>query len=159
MGTPARNLIIENVATTLAGITVAGGYKTTVATVSRVIKNWNDVLSSEFPLVCFAFPREVIAQRPFGLMEMRLRGHVIGHVNTGTDALRSDLLSNLQDDIIAVLNVDPTRNGNAVSTSIGQPAGDGETDEGDPDTMDTRGSTGTLVLPIEVFYERTVNQS
>lgn len=158
MGTPARNLIIENVATTLAGITVAGGYKTTVTTVSRVIKNWNDVLSSEFPLVCFAFPKENIVHQPFGLLEVKLRGHIIGHVNTGTDALRSDLLSNFQDDIIAILQIDTTRGRNAISTTIGGQA-DAETDEGDPDTMDTRGGTGTLVLPVEIFYQRTVNQS
>ncbi len=157
MATPTRNLIIENVATTLANITTGNGYKTDVTTVSRVIKNWDDVKSSEFPWVGFAFPRENIVHRPFGLVECRLRGHVVGHVNTGTDALRSDLLSNLQDDIIAVLWVDPTRGGYAVSTTLGGTAGDAETDEGDPDTIDTKGGTGTLVLPIECFYERTVN--
>lgn len=156
MATPPRNLITADIAATLATITVANGYKTTVQTVDRVIKNWSEIGTEEFPWVGFCFPREQLTERVFGMVDVRMQGVIVGHINTGTDLTRSNLLGNLQDDLIAALHVDCTRGGNAITTLL---KGDSENDEGDSATMDHRGGTGSLVLRFEVFYERTVQKS
>lgn len=155
MGTPARKLILDNLATVLAGITVANGYKTTVVTVERVLKDWGTVGAQQMPWLGFAPGKETFEHQPCGVIKTTLELKLVGHINASTDAARCTALSNLVDDVIAALNVDTTRGDNAVVTTVV----DSETDEGDPDTLDSRGGSGSVVLTVRVLYFRTTGAS
>lgn len=156
MATPARKNIIDNVITTLTAITTAGGYKTTVDTVARVAKDWASVGENEMPWLGIKVGKETFVYRStFGLIDVKLPIQIVGHVIATSDTSRSEKLNNLLDDVIAALSSDPTRDNNAVTTTI---LG-GETDEGDPDTADSRGGSGSFVLDVEIFYQRTTSSS
>ena len=75
--------------------------------------------------------------------------HIIGHVANGTPEEKRERLNDLIDDLFAALNVDTTRNGNAVMTTVVK----SETDEGDPE------SDGTLVMQIDVVFMRTTGST
>lgn len=155
MATPARNLILENIATVLATITTANGYKTEIGTVERTVKDWDSVGAGEMPWLGFMPRRERIAHDSFEGMNITMPVSIVGHVNASTDALRSDLISDLEDDVIKALQTDTTRDGNAVMTTFTE----AESDEGDPDTIDSRGGSGSFEMVAEIFYLRTTSGS
>ena len=129
MATPSRKLIVDNIKTTLEGITVAGGYKTTVAKVEVLAKTWLQVAEVVRPWLGIV-PKETMYQHlPGGLVRSTFKIDIIGHVIKGTYAEKRERLANLLDDQWAALNVDDTRGSNAVSTFITE----SETDEGAPE--------------------------
>jgi len=151
MATPARKLILDNIKTTLAAILVSGGYKTTVVTVERVIRDWGDVAAALRPWIGFMPRVEQFQFLPGGQIRVVMPVIIVGQVSGTTVDNKHSLLSNLHDDIVAALGVDPTRGGNAVNTLITQI----EDDTGDPDTVDSQGRSGLLEVTAEVHYMRT----
>lgn len=151
MATPNRNLILEDIATSLGAIDGTGSFTSTVTTVERVIKDWQSVGAQEMPWLGFAPIRTAYTMMPFGQIECTMDVTIVGIAQASTDSTRSDTISELVDDVIYALGIDATRGGNAVSTSIVSC----ETDEGDPDTMDSRGGTCGFVMGIQVRYDRT----
>jgi len=147
MATPARRLILQNLATTLAGITTGNGYKTTVTTVEAVAKSFADTASGEKPWIGIYPQREALEYEHSGSIRVTLTCLLICHVTGITADSRASLLNDLLDDVIGVLGVDTTRGANAVMTKLVST----ETDEGDPDAY----GQGSMVINCEVVYFRT----
>lgn len=153
MGTPNRQLIIDNIKTTLESITVANGYKTTVHTVEILVENWETVGGNERPWIGFKPNSQTIETMPFNTMRARLPFSLVAHVNTASKALTKTALDNLHDDIIAALLSDITRGGNACFTTITSH----DDDIGNSDSTDSRGVGGTLRVEFEVVYFRNIS--
>lgn len=151
MATPARKLILNNLQTTFEGITVAGGYKTTIVKVQALARGYADVKTGERPFIGYVPQAEQVEYQPFNRIRCTLNVSVIGHVNGNSQSDRSTKLNNLIDDLIAALNEDPTRGSNAINTKLVQ----FETDEGDPDG---RGD-GSVLAQVQIQYERSVSSS
>jgi len=151
MGTPARKNILDNISTTLSTITTGNGYNTTVVTVEAVGKTWADVGSGAKPWIGYAPVRESFEYFPGDQIRVVLSVTLIAHMSGTTQSDRSTKLNNLLDDMIAVFNVDTTRNGNAISTTITTV----ETDEGSPDAN----GFGSMVVNMDIAYIRTQSAS
>lgn len=153
MATPTRNLILENIAEVLAGITKVSGYKSTITGVDRFIRNWDDIGQSELPRLCFKPGRTRYQHQPGQMVRAVMPVQIVGHALARDGDEASDTLSDLEDDVWAALNADPYRGTNdeeepnAISTTITE----GETTEGDPDNN----GIGTFELVAEVVYFRT----
>ena len=149
MSTPSRQNIVSNLKTTLETITTSNGYDTDIATVQILAKSWLQVPQQIRPWLGIV-PQETNYQYlPNGIIRSVFVVDIIGHVANGTADQKRSRLSGLIDDLFAALNVDTTRNGNAVMTTVVS----SETDEGDPE------SDGTLVLRINVVYMRTTGST
>jgi hypothetical protein len=152
VATPSRNLILEDIASTLAYITVAHGYATTVTTVERTVKGWDRIGIQAMPWLGLQIENETFEHHACS-EEIRsvLSVAIVGHINAATQALRADAIAALQDDIIAAMNVDQTRGGNATTTLLTS----AESDESDPDAIDSKGGQGTLIVRFDIVYYRT----
>lgn len=155
MGTPRRSDILSNVQSVLSGITTGNGYKTTVHTVGAVVKEWASVGAQELPWVGVKPGKETFEHQPFGVLIVTLPIEIVCIVAAANDTARYSALGNLIDDVIAALSADTTRGGYAISTSLAED----ETDEGDPDTQNSGGGTGAMVVRVSVRYERTIAKS
>lgn len=156
MTTPARELILDNVNAVLATISIANGYKTDVETVARTLVSWSDIGAAQMPWVGFApINQSSVEYKPNQLLKVRMPVTVVGHVNVLAGELKTQALAKLEDDIIAVVNLDTTRGGNAIRTNWQGT----QTDEGSTDSDDHRGGSGTLVMSFEVLYERSVSST
>tara|TARA_R110002020_G_scaffold171937_3_gene362049 strand:+ start:1641 stop:2102 length:462 start_codon:yes stop_codon:yes gene_type:complete len=151
MGTPVRKDIVSNIGSVLATITTDNGYKTTVVTVEAVGKTWADVGSGAKPWIGYAPVRESFEYFPGSQIRVVLNVTIIAHISGTTQADRATKLNDLLDDIIAALNLDTTRGGKAIATTITTV----ETDEGSPDAN----GFGSMVLTVDVPYIRTLSAS
>lgn len=151
MAVPARRLILQNLATTLAGITTGNGYKTTVVKVETVARSFADTVVSEKPWVGIYPQRESLVYEHSGSIRVTLTCLLICHIAGDTVDDRASTLNDLLDDVIGVLGVDTTRGANAVMTRLTSV----ETDEGDPDAY----GHGSMVIHSEVVYFRTDTSS
>jgi hypothetical protein len=149
MATPSRKLIIDNLKTTLESITVANGYNSTVNTVEVLAKTWLQVSEVVRPWLGIVPQETKYEYLPAGLVRSTMQISVIGHVPNGTYAEKRDRLADLLDDLFAAVNVDTTRAGNAVSTTVSS----AETDEGAPE------AEGTIVIDLNVVYMRTTGST
>ena len=86
---------------------------------------------------------------------MRLPVTIVGHVSVRSGEAKTEALAKLEDDIIAAINADTTRGGNAIRTNWQGT----QTDEGNTDSDDHRGGSGTLVMAFDVLYQRSVNST
>ena len=80
---------------------------------------------------------------------------IVGHVSVVAGELKTQALAKIEDDIIAVINADTTRDGNAIRTNWKGT----QTDEGNTDSNDHRGGSGTLVMAFDILYQRSVNST
>jgi len=151
MGTPARKNILDNVETVLGTITTGNGYKTTLAAVEPFAKGWGDMGTGSKPFVGFSPGAERFEFLPGNQIRVRMDLVLTCHVSGSTQSARSVALNNLLDDLIAALNLDTTRGGHAVSTTITQT----ETDEGSPDAN----HEGSMLVRAEVVYFRNTSSS
>lgn len=156
MATPARKLILDDIFDTLSLIGTRATDKTAPRTISRTIKEWETSGGAEArPWIGFKPARETTQHRPFGLADCRLTIDLVGHVNGHHADERTAALNDLMDDVWAALSADVTRGRNAIDTQVKQTV----TDEGDPDTIDSRGGGGSFVMVIEVLYQRSTGAS
>jgi hypothetical protein len=146
-----RETILDRFGALLATITVANGYKTTVVTVERLIKDWTGVSASQRPWIGYMPRQATYEHNSFNSMHVTLPVMVYAHVSAATVAARDTAVLKLHDDILAAIMSDPTMNQNAIDTTVVLD----ESDIGDPDTIDMGGVGGTLTLTFNVLYERT----
>ena len=151
MATPTRRLILQNVSTVLNTITTGNGYKTTVTKVEALGKSWATVKPGEKPWLGIVPQRETYNHQPGSLMRVTLSMLIIAHVTGTTQDDRASKLNDLLDDIIAAMNLDTTRNSNAIHTTLKNV----ETDEGAPDGD----GDGSMVASFDIVYLRTTAQS
>ncbi len=154
MGTPNRSSIATNLLTTLEGITIANGYNTDIIKAEGVLRAWDDPLKK--PWIGF-----LLGLTPFGYQKGdRIRATmsltIASHIAVPGAVAKSLALSNLDDDIIAAVNLDTTRGGFAVSSTILS----SWSDDGDPDSDDqSEPGSGTVIQEWEIVYYRTSGQS
>jgi len=123
MANSNRKLIIDNVVSTLAGLTTVGGYNFNVGEAKRGFKHFNAVPEDKFPAFYVAGADE--KRRNHSQREFRsdLLVSIVGYVRTAdasnTEALEQDL-DNLIEDATKALMLDVTRGGYAVTTEIGE---------------------------------------
>jgi len=151
MGTPARRLILQNVKTALAAISVSNGYKTNIATCEALGKSWATVKPGQKPWVGIVPQRESYQYQPGSLMRVTLSLIIIGHVSGTTQDDRASKLNDLLDDFIKALSTDTTRGSYAIHTTLSQV----ETDEGAPDGD----GDGSMVTTFNVVYLRNLSGS
>ncbi len=155
MATPVRKNILDALVDLFEDITVANGYKTTLATVARTVKDWGTWGAQEAPALGMKPGKEAFTYEP-GQLLVKLPIELGVYLVATSDTERSTKLNNVLDDVIAALESDPTLGvAGVIETNI---LG-GETDEGDPDTADSRGGSGFLVINIEVVYLRSPARS
>lgn len=158
MTTPHKTTILANVKTTLEGITVANGYKSTVVTVEQEIKDWQSIGISQRPWIGFRPTRETFEPEGPHYIRVKMGLYIGAHVNASTEALVDAAIVNLQDDIIAAMYSDPTLGDTAVDVRILN----GQDDIGDPDRAgggSSDGYSGTLDQNWEIEYERTTSST
>jgi hypothetical protein len=168
MTTPRRRLILQDLRTTLQGITPANGYHTTVARVSRTWPTRSLLDSGPRAYVgIMPGPRRTEYEPAYECL-CRLTVEVVGLIAvevdpvtaatlTGTaleDALEDkveEACNEFEDDLTVAVHVDPTRGGYASETRIMGV----ETNEGDPQVPTER--SGIVRATLEVQYFRTSN--
>lgn len=158
MATPHKTTILANVKTTLEGITVANGYKSTVVTVEQKIKNPQDVGTSLRPWIGFRPTKEMFEAEGPHFIRVKMGLYIGAHVNATTEALVDVAITNFQDDIIAAMYSDPTFGETAVDVRLI----DGQDDIGDPDRAEggsSAGYSGTFEQNWEIEYERTTSST
>jgi len=161
MATPARALALANMQTALRAISVANGYKSTVAgaSVETVLRQEDDLGAIQMPWIGFMPELDRPTYQPFGLMRTRMKVRLWAFVAATTDALCNTAINNLIDDIIAALSADVTRGGNAITTMLDE--GEGiQTNEGHPDkTVASGRHIGAIVMVWNVDYNRNTSSS
>jgi len=146
-----RRLILANLKETLVGIREADGYKTTVHDVEIAAKAFAEIKTSQRPWIGIVPGREDWTYQPAGGIRSTWNVALIIHQArfTKDQDLQFDRLNEMLDDVVAILNVDTTRGGCAVMTTI---AGL-ESDEGA-----NEGGAG-MVIRLEIVYFRTTGAS
>jgi hypothetical protein len=153
MATPTRTSILSTIQTTLEGITVANGFKTTVDTVEPYLRGRDDVEEGERPYLGFGFDTEPYDHQMFGNMRVATRWFVTGCVDTGaTWATMSAALNNLIDDIIGAIGADDTLGTYATQTKVVA----SDSDESDPDALKS-GYAWCFVEFETVYYRETTS--
>jgi len=150
MASPPRQLILDNVKTVFETISIANGYKTNVALVEKVIRDWQDVGPGDRPWIGFMPQLQLFEQYSFANLRVTLPILIAAHVMADTEALADTAITDIEDDIIAALGLDTTRGGNATFTKLVSQ----QDDLGDPDSTDHNGAGGTLVIIANVVYHR-----
>jgi hypothetical protein len=156
MADPSYNLILQNILTTLSGISIADGYKTDVATVYGSVEDWEAAHETGvFPWLGVMSGLVRSEYQPGQMMRVAMTVSIVAHVMAGTLPEKITLIGNLQDDIIAAMHQDITRGGNAVMTTLT----DQQDDSGDSGSMDDRGGSSSAVLTFEIVYFRTIGST
>lgn len=155
MATPTIRSALANLYTVLGTISTTNSYKTDVATVRRYVLDWEDASQEGLPWVGFS-PGITTAGHLHGSCIRCVHAvSIAAHVRANTQSDAYDNLEDLIDDIIAAVELDPTRGQFAVSTMYKQH----QTDEGSPDHMDHRGGTASAVVEFDIIYNRTTSGS
>ena len=157
MADTLRKKIVDNLKSTLEGITIGNGFRTGVNTVESVLRHWDDISSEIRPWIGFVAGREIFQYQPSFRMRVTLPFTLAAYLTvtgTGDTAVdnRESEITKLHDDIIVALNADQSRGGNAVMTTIRTV----ETDEGEDRTC-RGGGDGVLIMTFEVVYHRTTS--
>lgn len=152
MATPPRRVILTDLTTALEGITVAGGYKSTVKKVERVrsAKAWEEVQVADRPYIGIIAGDEVYRSEhvgPYYLVDFEIT--LACYVTASTGDGLSTALNDLLDDIINRVSVDRTRGGVASDTWVTRT----RTDEADTE------SDGCMLVTLQVRYFRTEAKS
>ena len=152
MGTPALSLIATALQARLEGITVAGGYRTTVATVESVVRPPEDVGK---PWIGWFFDAsDDSVTEPFDTGVRKQRVTVVGYVDGGGSvAARRTAVLALDDDIKVALYGDPTLSGSAWTVS---PISHESNATGTPAEED---DFGVVVHVAEIIYAVRLTQA
>jgi len=160
-GTTKREKIIDNIVTTLTGITVANGYRTTVTQVTRGHDSLQDVIdgNTACPSLGVAISGHRFEMESTHRLKEYLDIDITGYVTASDEATRTERLANLIADIRDALLVDIHRGvgdatypaGPAVETRF-DGRGPTLTDEYDPGAYHREVITGSLVFPVVCYY-------
>jgi hypothetical protein len=149
---------IANMKAALVGITQANSRLTDVATVREYAMEWETSRpDGPLPWLGMFFGRVRVEPKSFDVFDCFLPVDVVCHVTAATRTAALDTLEDLLDDIIVAVLADPRRGvntntglHNAITTKyLGE-----EHDASDPDGMDSRGGTGTMIVHFEIKYQR-----
>jgi len=155
MGTPARTSIILGIQTALNTISIANSYNTDVVTVDPFLRTRDDVDPGLRPYLAFGLGRETFEHQSFRNARIQAPLVIVGYISTDDWTAASSEINLLVDDVIALINSDPTFGGNAVSTKL-----DGlETDEADPDRASTTGWGCAFVMECTLTFFRDTTAS
>jgi hypothetical protein len=157
VATPNRDQILANVRTTLAGMSVVGGYHFNLSAgqILSVMRAGSEIGGNTMPVLCvFSAKSGTPAPLyfPFSITEEYLDIVILGHVavsetDDGTD--REAQISALEDDIRLALKQDPSRGGWGIDTiKIQAPV----TEEGVPDKTGTNRSIASFSVAYRVTY-------
>ena len=150
MPVPQRRAILQNIKTTLEGITTGADFNLTVSLVETLLRIYDEIALSDKPWLGILPEIERAEFLPAGQIRMVLPVQVLGYIEgDGVDqaAIQEDTLdqiNELHDDVIVAMVADQGRGGNAVSTTLV----DDETNE------DEEGSQGVLRMLWEITYFR-----
>lgn len=149
MATPARRLILEDLVETLEGID-GSDTKIGVQTVELLAKTWAQVPGAQRPWIGVMPGVETFAFQPGQCIRVVFDISLVCHVEEDKDQDRQvEDLNDLLDDVIATLQTDTTRGGNAVMTTVTTVA----TDEGAPE------GGASMVIGLQVVYFRSQGAS
>jgi len=158
MATPHRKLIADRINARFAGISVANGYKTDVSTVAREIFDWETAnQEGSFPFICFRLGRTSYTYEAGRGVRGVMALDVVIHVPAATSVEKTDQISDFEDDVWAALADDQLNSVGATVLATSVKVQSFETDEGDPDTMDSHGGSGTGHIVAEIVYYRTAD--
>jgi len=155
MATPQHNLIADRIKAIMDTMSAANGYNVDLVTASRVVIGWDQVGSSEFPFLGFLLGRSRYTHQGGNIVRTVMPVHFVGHVSTSTATERSDEINDLMDDVWKLCNDSLLNGGGSNAVAISTKVIESATDEGDPDTMDHNGGTGSFEMVAEIAFERT----
>lgn len=151
MGFSNRHNALLNLVTTVSGITTDNGYANTVASVYKHALDWVSG-RAEGALPAIGVLPLACQYEHISPAQMRLRQDVA--VEFAWSASDDDdvwgIGDSLVDDIVAALLDDRSRGGYALGTEIVS----AETDQGNPDTMDSSGGTAAGVVRATIILQR-----
>lgn len=153
MAARPRRLILDNVLSTLQGVTTGNGYPYSPA-VEPVLRSWEDALRrSSLPWVGFAPVKPPPPKgQPTGEWRVTMPIQLVVHARQDTHKLAHEQVDALLDSTLAVLLVDCERGGNAIDTLW---RGDDTTD-GDDSLYDLEEEgIASGVQLWDIVYERT----
>lgn len=164
MAVTNRQAILDDIAARLVEITNANGFRTEVAKVDRVLREWSDVGSGEKPWLGFAPDPdndETVIHHPTPQMRMQMHFLVVGHVDAEPGSDKTSQLSDLVDDVIAKLyeDIGRGRDANNLPHAVLTQLEGYVTDEGHPDSTDSQGGNGTFVSRWRTTYNRKITKS
>lgn len=157
MADPTRLAILDQIETYLEAIqegdTMSGAsnaFRTSVRSVERVLRHWEDVPESSRPWLGFLPEMSRMEPQPGSCFRVVMPVLVYGYVPGASHVeIRDERLNELLDDLIVAMTTDQTLNGNCVMVT----AGEHDTDEGDSE------GGGVLQMRFEIVYFRTTDQS
>lgn len=158
MGVTNRQLILDDLNTVLSALVGDETALVELGKVERCLRAWDDPKINPLPWVGFCSTRAAYTHEPFGHMVAVMEVDVWGHIAAlAADDLedRTDKASDLEDMLIAVIMADPTRGGNAISTTLK----DSYSDDGHPDYDEPGNNVFTVTQRWEVKYLRTTAQT
>lgn len=155
MAVPKRQLILDNLFDALVAIKTTAGARSVPCKVERILKEWHHTGIAQRPWVGMRPALETHVHQSFGVVDVTLRIDIVGHISSHNDLERAQHLNDLMDAIIAGIQLDTQRGCNAISTTVKST----ETEEGNPDTVDSRGGGGSLAMVVEILYQRTTSAS
>jgi len=142
MTEPIIENISANIATTLAGVTVANGYHQTLTVKRSRRSDFEDIAENTYTAILIQ-EEETDRQGPYGLRDQAMNYSIAVLVlddDRTTDAI--DTLKNrVRSDIEKALRVDPTRGGYAIDTVLKPPVN----------------FTHGIAVQIEVWYRTNAN--
>ena len=152
--TIARRLILDRIKVALEGIDGTGVYVSTVDTVHRHARTWNETRFDDRISVCIAPRLETYRYQPANMLRVEFIVDLLAFVNAATDSedARINAINDLLDDMIAAVHANQTwrsasnTDQQAIATSIVE----AETDEADFEGQET------IRLSIKVIYDRTI---
>lgn len=151
MGLSNRHNALLDVVSAMEGITAGNGYANTVQVVYRHAVDWHTV-RVDGPLPCIGVLPLACSFEHVSPRQMRGRQEVA--IEFGYAAATDDEVwergDTLVDDIIAALLADRTRGGHALGTEIVSV----ETEQGNPDTMDSAGGTAAGIVRATIILQR-----
>lgn len=154
MATSSKRLAITNLVTTLEGITTGNGYSNTVGSVALESIDWHTARQDyTLPAIGIVMGEVTVEHQPSQCMRCTLPIQLEVVAAGTTKALVYDQLESLIDDIIGAIHVDSSRGDNVTGTYY-----DGEqTDESDPDWMDSHHGTAMAIIKIRLIWHRSIS--
>lgn len=160
MSLAKRHRILDNLNTALSALISDDAALVQPATVERCLRSWDDETlgDSRMPWIGFCSTRGVGTPQPFGHYDVVIEIGVWMHIHAPAPATleeRSAMVSDAEDMLLATILADPTRGGNAITTTFK----DSFSDDGHPDFEQPEGKITTLTMRFEIKYLRTTGQT
>lgn len=144
-----RESIVENVGQVLAGIRRSNGYRTDVLRVEPYGRGSEDAKLGELPYVGYYVKSQQDRDELFGQRRCTLLMELVAHLAVEEDQ-RAAAIYDLTADLRKALYADPTRGGNAITTTITETeSNEGVTPE---DLVTGAGGVVSLKLAFAVRY-------